>query len=66
MKNYCEFFPQLKSFEWDLLEDFNIQCYPPGGGFKSVHDAADLSRDPGNPTKRFSHIGSLWNGLYSS
>jgi len=36
-KNYCEFFPQLKSFEWDIIEDFNIQWYPPGGGFKKLH-----------------------------
>jgi len=34
---YCNFYPQLKTIQWDLVEDFNIQWYPPDGGFKKLH-----------------------------
>tara|TARA_B100002019_G_scaffold72430_1_gene62503 strand:- start:10840 stop:11418 length:579 start_codon:yes stop_codon:yes gene_type:complete len=36
-KLYCDFYPQLKTINWDLVEDFNIQWYPKNGGFKKLH-----------------------------
>ena len=34
---YVEHYHTIKSIKWDLLEDFNIQWYPRGGGFHSLH-----------------------------
>ena len=34
---YCDQYPQLKTIPWELTEDFNIQWYPKGGGFKALH-----------------------------
>jgi hypothetical protein len=44
-KLYCDFYPQLKTMKWDLVEDFNIQWYPPSGGFKKLH----CERGSGHP-----------------
>ena len=42
---YVNFYPQLKTMNWDLIEDFNIQSYPKNGGFKKLH----CERGAGHP-----------------
>ena len=36
-KEYVDHYHTLKTVKWDLIEDFNIQWYPKGGGFHSLH-----------------------------
>jgi len=36
-REYVNYWPMLRTIHWDLMEDFNMQWYPPGGGFHMMH-----------------------------
>ena len=44
-REYVNYWPMLRTIHWDLQEDFNMQWYPPNGGFFALH----CERNSANP-----------------
>lgn len=44
-KLYVDYWSVLRTVKWDLQEDFNMQWYPPNGGFHMLH----CERNSANP-----------------